>query len=276
MGQLPSDDDLLWSAACPLNASCPLINSSAAENVTEAPAAPTLTTGALVRVVVLLVIATLSLVGNCATLASIWHMSRAARSSLYLLLAHLSVADLLVTAWCILAEAAWTATVKWLGGNVLCKLFKYMQIFSLYLSTFILVVIGYDQLLALRYPMERARNRKCTKRFILAVWILSALLSLPQVSRWVVFFSRAPNYFSVRGSPRIPGTRGVEKVFQVKVRAGVTRFAALEKHRETQYAGSSNAVTPTSVCEIFATLVDSLLTSFYLLFPSSLESTYDK
>ncbi|XP_042146345.1 gonadotropin-releasing hormone receptor [Ixodes scapularis] len=173
-------DNFVWPMC--VNVTCLSVNASngSAENATEAPSAPTLTTGALVRVVVLLVIATLSLVGNSATLVSIWHMSRAARSSLYLLLAHLSVADLLVTAWCVLAEAAWTATVQWLGGDLLCKLFKYMQMFSLYLSTFILVVIGYDQLLALRYPMERARNRKCTKRLILAVWVLSALLSLPQ------------------------------------------------------------------------------------------------
>ncbi|KAH7957581.1 hypothetical protein HPB52_020445 [Rhipicephalus sanguineus] len=145
-----------------------------------AEAAPQLTRSALVRALVLVLIAGVSLFGNSATLLSIWAMGRARRSSLYLLLAHLSVADLMVTAWCVVAEAAWTVTVQWLGGEPLCKLFKYMQMFSLYLSTFILVVIGYDQLLALRYPMERARNRLRSKRLTLAAWMFSALLSLPQ------------------------------------------------------------------------------------------------
>ncbi|XP_077551232.1 gonadotropin-releasing hormone receptor-like [Haemaphysalis longicornis] len=150
-------------------------------SASSAPHAPQLTRSALIRALVLTLIAGLSLFGNSATLVSIWAMGRARRSSLYLLLAHLSVADLMVTAWCVVAEAAWTATVQWLGGEPLCKLFKYMQMFSLYLSTFILVVIGYDQLLALRYPMKRDRNRILSKRLTLAAWILSALLSLPQM-----------------------------------------------------------------------------------------------
>ncbi|XP_075744788.1 gonadotropin-releasing hormone receptor [Rhipicephalus microplus] len=153
-----------------------------------AETAPQLTRAAVVRALVLVLIAGVSLFGNSATLLSIWFMSRARRSSLYLLLAHLSVADLMVTAWCVLAEAAWTVTVQWLGGDPLCKLFKYMQMFSLYLSTFILVVIGYDQLIALRYPMERARNRLRSKRLTLAAWMFSALLSLPQVSFVCCFF----------------------------------------------------------------------------------------
>ncbi|XP_075540095.1 gonadotropin-releasing hormone receptor-like [Dermacentor variabilis] len=183
------------SAVCSANTTClPLgdeeANSSIAHvfsdgNWTASPhaeAAPQLTRAALVRALVLVLIAGVSLFGNSATLLSIWAMGRARRSSLYLLLAHLSVADLMVTAWCVVAEAAWTVTVQWLGGEPLCKLFKYMQMFSLYLSTFILVVIGYDQLLALRYPIERARNRLRSKRLTLAAWVLSALLSLPQVS----------------------------------------------------------------------------------------------
>ncbi|XP_064461440.1 gonadotropin-releasing hormone receptor-like isoform X2 [Ornithodoros turicata] len=56
-----------------------------------------------------------------------------------------------------------------------------MQVFSLYVSTFILVVIGYDQLLALRRPIEKARNRGCVRKLLWTVWLLSALLSLPQV-----------------------------------------------------------------------------------------------
>lgn len=40
----------------------------------------------------------------------------------------MAVADLLVTVFCIVAEAAWTATVAWLADEVTCKGLKYMQV----------------------------------------------------------------------------------------------------------------------------------------------------
>ena len=33
-------------------------------------------------------------------------------------------------------------TVEWVLGNVVCKIFKFMQMFSLYLSTFIMALIA--------------------------------------------------------------------------------------------------------------------------------------
>ncbi|KAL1486890.1 hypothetical protein MTO96_031172 [Rhipicephalus appendiculatus] len=117
----------------------------------DLPSAPVFKHSSLIRVVVLCVIGALSLVGNSATLASIW-THRRRPSSLYMLLAHLSVADLLVTFFCVLAEAVWTWTVQWVAGNALCKLVKFLQVFALYLSTFILVVIAFDRFAAVRFP----------------------------------------------------------------------------------------------------------------------------
>ncbi|KAG0431923.1 hypothetical protein HPB47_021334, partial [Ixodes persulcatus] len=76
------------------------------------PSALTLMTGARVRVVVLLLIATFSLVGNSATLTSIRQIGRAERSSLYLLLKYLHVADLPATAWCVLVEVVAEAVAE--------------------------------------------------------------------------------------------------------------------------------------------------------------------
>ncbi|KAH7959314.1 hypothetical protein HPB49_010239 [Dermacentor silvarum] len=151
-----------------------------AELCGELPSAPVFKPSSLVRVVVLAVIGALSLVGNSATLASIW-THRRRRSSLYMLLAHLSVADLLVTFFCVLAEAAWTWTVQWVAGDALCKLVKFLQMFALYLSTFILVVIAFDRFAAMRFPMRRASARRTAARMVAAAWTTAALLSLPQV-----------------------------------------------------------------------------------------------
>ncbi|XP_022665765.1 gonadotropin-releasing hormone receptor-like isoform X2 [Varroa destructor] len=144
-------------------------------------AAPAFTTAVLLRACVLSVIAALSLVSNVATLVSISRVNQHVRSSLYSLLANMAVADLLVTVFCIVAEAAWTATVAWLADEVTCKGLKYMQVFSLYLSTFVLVLLAFDQYLAVTYPMRRDKNRRLIRQLVVFIWFLAGSLAIPQV-----------------------------------------------------------------------------------------------
>ena len=56
------------------------------------------------------------------------------------------------------------------------------QVFSLYLSTFAMVLIGFDRLKAVRHPMRRAlsSDRSCMKPIICA-WFVSGVLASPQV-----------------------------------------------------------------------------------------------
>lgn len=122
--------------------------------------APQLTDKVIIKVIVLSLMGILSLIGNVAT---IWNIrkNRATRralrhscSAIYALLLHLSVADILVTFFCIIGEALWSYTVKWLAGDIGCKLVKIFQMFSLYLSTNVLVLIGIDRWVAVKYPMK--------------------------------------------------------------------------------------------------------------------------
>ncbi|GIY73807.1 gonadotropin-releasing hormone receptor [Caerostris darwini] len=142
--------------------------------------APTFHTHTLVKGVVLLNLGVLACVGNVATLGSIIRRGRQHSSTVYLLLVHLSVSDLFVTCFCIIGEGFWTLTVEWYGGNFLCKVFKFLQMFSLYLSTFTLVVIGFDRLCAVRFPMRRIKARMQVHKAVIAAWVLSAVLSAPQ------------------------------------------------------------------------------------------------
>ncbi|XP_049766145.1 gonadotropin-releasing hormone receptor-like [Schistocerca cancellata] len=118
---------------------------------------------------------------NAATIASIRRRPARQPSAVYALILHLSAADLLVTVFCIAGEAAWSYAVQWLAGNAACKLFKFAQVFSLYLSTFILVLIGIDRFVAVRYPMRALGTAKRLSRLIAFVWVLSMLLSIPQM-----------------------------------------------------------------------------------------------
>lgn len=146
--------------------------------------APTLDQTAVINAVILFIITIFSYTGNIATLTSILRTGRQNSSTVYMLLIQLTIADLLVTTFCILTDAVWKLTVEWYGGNFLCKVVKFMQMFSLYLSTYVLVLIGFDRLCAVRFPMGRARARKDLKKGIVCIWTISAIFSSPQVSKF--------------------------------------------------------------------------------------------
>lgn len=150
--------------------------------------APVLTKSTLIRASVLSAMAILSFFGNLATIISIQKgkrgrgRARASWTAIYSLIFQLSIADLLVTIFCIAGEAAWSFTVQWYAGNIACKLFKFVQMFALYLSTFILVLIGVDRWLAVKYPMKSMATATRSGRLVIIAWVLSVILSIPQVS----------------------------------------------------------------------------------------------
>lgn len=148
--------------------------------------APTFTATSQLRVIVLACMALMSLLANLATM---WNLqrTRAARgnrqswTAIYILLFHLSVADVLVTIFCIVGEAIWTYTVQWHAGPLACKCFKFAQMFSLYVSTFVLVLIGVDRWIAVKYPWRSLNvDRRCCRLLALA-WAAAITLSLPQM-----------------------------------------------------------------------------------------------
>lgn len=155
--------------------------------------APVLTKSTIIRASILSAMAVLSLFGNLATIISLKRGKRSrgrARPSwtaIYSLIFQLSIADLLVTIFCIAGEAAWSFAVQWYAGSIACKLFKFLQMFALYLSTFILVLIGVDRWLAVKYPMKSMATATRSGKLVIIAWVLSLLLSIPQVS--ITFYS---------------------------------------------------------------------------------------
>ncbi|CAH0718325.1 unnamed protein product, partial [Brenthis ino] len=149
--------------------------------------APVLTRNTIIRASILSVMALLSFVGNFATMISVQKGKRCRRrarpswTAIYSLIFQLSIADLLVTLFCILGEAGWSFTVQWYAGNIGCKLFKFLQMFALYLSTFVLVLIGVDRWLAVKYPMKSMGTATRNGRLVIIAWVLSFILSIPQV-----------------------------------------------------------------------------------------------
>lgn len=149
--------------------------------------APTLTNITIMKTSVLSVLAILSLVGNIITLISVKRgnqnrgRTRPSWTAIYRLIFQLSIADLFVTIFCLAGEALWSLSVQWYAGDITCKIFKLLQMFALYLSTFILVLIGVDRWLAVKYPMKSLATKSRSSKLVTIAWILSFLLSVPQV-----------------------------------------------------------------------------------------------
>lgn len=104
-------------------------------------------------------------------------------SSIDMLIGNLAASDLIVTFFCNVTDVVWELTVQWYAGNVACKLVKYVQLFGLYLSTYIVVVIAVDRCSAVLDPLsQRTTARRRTRILVAISWLLSAIFSLPQVS----------------------------------------------------------------------------------------------
>lgn len=147
---------------------------------------PTFNEMSLIKTIVLSAMFVISLIGNTATLTQMFRMRRR-RSTINTLIMNLAVADLIVTFFCNVTDAVWASTVQWLAGNAMCKIVKFLQVFGLYLSTYITVIISIDRCYAILDPMSRNSAPKRVRSLIILAWICSALFSLPQVSQPIFF-----------------------------------------------------------------------------------------
>ncbi|XP_014666951.1 PREDICTED: gonadotropin-releasing hormone receptor-like [Priapulus caudatus] len=143
---------------------------------------PTLDAVDIVKMSVLLAMAAVAVVGNVLTLCVIYS-TRARHSTIVVLIAHLCVADLLVTVFCMVVDAAWSYTVAWNGGDASCKIVKFLQVFGLYASTYVLVLIAVDRAHAIMAPMARIKAPMRLRIMLTIVWLGSALLAVPQAKR---------------------------------------------------------------------------------------------
>lgn len=141
---------------------------------------PTFNDVLLIKTVVLSLMFVVSLVGNTATLAQMYRMRRR-KSTINTLILHLAVADLVVTFFCNVTDAVWSSTIQWFAGNAMCKLVKFIQVFGLYLSTYIIVIVSLDRCFAILDPMSRNKAPRRVRIMVGTAWLGSVLVSLPQV-----------------------------------------------------------------------------------------------
>lgn len=143
---------------------------------------PQFTELSLIKTVVLSVMFFIALIGNSATLFRMFQMRRR-RSTINQLIMHLATADLIVTFFCNVTDAVWSSTIQWYAGDTACKLVKFLQVFGLYSSTYVIVIISVDRCLAILDPISKNKAPGRVRTMLIVAWTLSALFSLPQVSQ---------------------------------------------------------------------------------------------
>lgn len=92
---------------------------------------------------------------------------------------NLALSDILL---CILAvpfTPLYTFLGKWIFGNVLCHLVPFAQGVSMYISTLTLTSIAMDRFIVIIYPFRHRMKISTCILLIMAIWIISLLLTLP-------------------------------------------------------------------------------------------------
>ncbi|XP_037351791.1 vasopressin V1b receptor [Talpa occidentalis] len=104
------------------------------------------------------------------------------RSRMHLFVLHLALTDLGVALFQVLPQLLWDITYRFQGPDILCRAVKYLQVLSMFASTYMLLAMTLDRYLAVCHPLRSLQQpNQSTYPLIAAPWLLAAVLSLPQV-----------------------------------------------------------------------------------------------
>ncbi|XP_038441991.1 vasopressin V1b receptor [Canis lupus familiaris] len=136
---------------------------------------------AKVEIGVLATVLVLATGGNLTVLLTLGQPSRK-RSRVHLFVLHLALTDLGVALFQVLPQLLWDVTYRFQGPDLLCRAVKYLQVLSMFASTYMLLAMTLDRYLAVCHPLRSLQQpSQSTYPFIAAPWLLAAVLSLPQV-----------------------------------------------------------------------------------------------
>jgi arginine vasopressin receptor 1A len=135
------------------------------------------------ELVVLAMTFTLAVIGNgCVICVLLPRWKKLARVHHFML--NLSIADILVAFWTILEQLLEDLSENGLltvGGDPLCKFLRFMQVFPVYGSSYILVMCAIDRFIAICYPLKNySWTNKRTYMLVMLAWSIGFLLASPQ------------------------------------------------------------------------------------------------
>lgn len=119
--------------------------------------------------------------GNLAVLLAVCRRGRKL-SRMHLFVLHLALSDLGVALFQVLPQMLWEVTYRFAGPDLLCRAVKYLQVLSMFASTYMLMAMTLDRYVAVCHPLRTLRQpgrQPCA--MVGAAWLLSCLLSTPQI-----------------------------------------------------------------------------------------------
>lgn len=144
------------------------------------------------RVVSIVIIMILTFIGNTAIILVLTcsnYRKRNNRVNIFII--NLAVGDLTVCFVTMTTEILFVAFGEWVLGQVGCKLLTYIQVVTLSSTTFILTAMGFDRYMAICRPLRFSSSNSRAKRMIMVSWILSFIISIPQL---LIFVQTVDDY----------------------------------------------------------------------------------
>ena len=137
-----------------------------------------------IEILVLSIILFLAILGNGLMLLALRRQLKfRPMSRMYFFMLNLSVADLLVAFGNILPQLEWDITFRFRGNDLLCRVVKFLQIFVLYLSTFVLTSMAIDRYMVVchhTFSRNHYGGLKGPKILVTISWILAFIFASPQ------------------------------------------------------------------------------------------------
>ncbi|XP_046922635.1 vasopressin V1a receptor [Lynx rufus] len=135
---------------------------------------------AKLEIAVLAVTFVVAVLGNSSVLVAL-HRTLRKTSRMHLFIRHLSLADLAVAFFQVLPQMCWDITYRFRGPDGLCRVVKHLQVFGMFVSPYMLVVMTADRYIAVCHPLKTLQQpTRRSRLMIAAAWVLSFVLSTPQ------------------------------------------------------------------------------------------------
>ncbi|VDN06326.1 unnamed protein product [Thelazia callipaeda] len=115
------------------------------------------------------------------------------KAGFLLLKINLNISDLLLLILLAAGKFFWLMTYSWLGGDILCKVFNFLSMIALYISSNIVVCIAFDRFRNVLHAAKIKRNTSLTNEaflkhtvytMITISWLLAIIWSIPQLWVW--------------------------------------------------------------------------------------------
>lgn len=129
------------------------------------------------QIIFLIIVLIAIVLGNSIVLVAVSVAKNRSRMTFFIM--HLAIADLLVGFMSLLPDLIWRIVGHFSGGEVLCKIVKFLQCLVTYGSTFVLVSLSIDRLDAIARPLGFSTSKARSRILISIAWMTAAAFAVP-------------------------------------------------------------------------------------------------